>query len=216
MLSEESGEPGGVDAGKTGGGLDGGVAADDAGAVFVDVEADAEAVHLTVLGVGELEVVVRAVDVVELERGAEQVLGAAFLHHFHFGDVLAHLDHAVIQSGVENVDLLDQRADVAHTPERVAFKSLGNLLELSLKSFLLDLRKDSVWHKPDHKALGRVVVKCLTLDKIRLAAMRAFPHEQRAVLDFCLEFRILSDIYAVPDFDSVLFSAGRTNGHNLL
>ena len=50
-LPEEAGDPGGVDAGEAGGGLDGGVAADDAGAVFIDVEADAETVHLAVFRV---------------------------------------------------------------------------------------------------------------------------------------------------------------------
>lgn len=49
-LPEEAGDPGGVDAGEAGGGLDGGVAADDAGAVFVDVEADVETVHLPSFG----------------------------------------------------------------------------------------------------------------------------------------------------------------------
>ncbi len=50
-LPEEAGDPGGVDAGEAGGGLDGGVAADNAGAVFIDVEADAETVHLAVFRV---------------------------------------------------------------------------------------------------------------------------------------------------------------------
>ena len=77
-------------------------------------------------------------------------------------------------------------------------------------------RKDPVGHKPDHKPFARVVVKRLTLNEIGLATVGAFPHEQRAVLDFSLQFRILSDINAVPDFYSVLFSAGRTCGRNLL
>lgn len=72
-LPEEAGDPGGVDAGEAGGGLDGRVAADDAGAVFIDVEANAEAVHLAVFRVGELDVVVRTVYVVELERSVQQV-----------------------------------------------------------------------------------------------------------------------------------------------
>ena len=50
-LPEEASDPVRVDAGEAGGGLDGGVAADDAGAVFIDVEADAETVHLAVFRV---------------------------------------------------------------------------------------------------------------------------------------------------------------------
>ena len=80
--------------------------------------------HLAVLGVGELDVVVRAVNMVELERCVKQVLGTAFLHHLHLGDVLAHLNHTVVQSGVEDVYFLDQRAYVANPAERVAFQRL--------------------------------------------------------------------------------------------
>ena len=153
---------------------------------------------------------------VEFERSVQQVLGATFFNHLHLSDVLAHLDHTVVQSGVEDVYFLDQRAYVANPAERVAFQRLRNLLELCLKSLFLRFRKDPVGHKPDHKPFVRVVVKRLTLNEIGLATVGAFPHEQRAVLDFSLQFRILSDINAVPDFYSVLFSAGRTCGRNLL
>lgn len=107
-LPEEAGDPVRIYAGESGGGLYGRVAADDAGAVFIDVEADAEAVHLAVFRVGELDVVVRTVDVVELERYVQQVLGATFFNHLHLSDVLAHLDNAVVKACVEYVDLLDQ------------------------------------------------------------------------------------------------------------
>ena len=61
---------------------------------------------------------------VELERCVKQVLGTAFLHHFHLGDVLAHLNHTVVQAGVDDVDFFNQRADIAHAAERVALKGL--------------------------------------------------------------------------------------------
>ena len=80
---------------------------------------------------------------VELERCVKQVLGTAFLHHLHLGDVLAHLDHTVVQSGVEDVYFLDQRAYVANPAERVAFQRLRNLLELCLKSLFLRFREGS-------------------------------------------------------------------------
>ena len=50
-LPEEAGDPGWIDAGEAGVGLYVGVAADNAGAVFIDVEADAETGHLAVFRV---------------------------------------------------------------------------------------------------------------------------------------------------------------------
>ena len=115
---------------------------------------------------------------VEFERCVKKVLGTAFLHHFHLGDVLAHLNHTVVQAGVDDVDFFNQRAYVANPAERVAFQRLRNLLELCLKSLFLRFRKDTVGHQPDHQTLIRIMIESLGLREVGLSAVRAFPHEQ--------------------------------------
>ena len=60
------------------------------------------------------------------------------------------------------------------------------------------------------------MVESLGLREVGLATVGAFPHEQRAVLDLFLKFGVLTDIDAVPDFNSVFFSATGTSCRDLL
>ena len=125
LLFDSGGQPLGVHLGETLSGAEGRIALEDSAAVLIDIEAYDDSLNLAVERVGESDVIVRAVHLVEFERGINYCLGLLLVRKlsgdFHPGYVLAHFHYHIVQAGVVDIDLLNERTHVRDHPEHITF-----------------------------------------------------------------------------------------------
>ena len=141
--------------------------------------------HLSVLRIGEGHLGIGAVELEEFQRNV--------LPQFVAGHVLAHLDDHVVESGVEDVDFLDQFAHAVHDASGVAVgKSFGTYGGRG---------------EQNHELLVRVVVEKGKSEQIGASAFRTGPQEHLPALDLLLEFGAGRYVHAAGEVYLVSLSA---------
>lgn len=89
-------------------GFEGGIALLDAKAVLVYAESQGDHLHLAIFRIGEDELVVGSFEAKEAEGGV--------LLHVLKGDIFHQFQGNVVQTGIEDLDLFDEFAGLAHKP----------------------------------------------------------------------------------------------------
>ncbi len=110
------------------------------------------------------------------------------------GDPFAHLQHGVIQVGIADVDLLYEVSHFPDTAQRVSVQLFYGLFHSFWRHFVPR-------EEPHHQPGVGVVIKGLIASQIAMAAVGAFPHKERAVLDPGFQVRVLAHVDALAELN---------------